>query len=84
MADLLSRDVVSFAYPKSDYNEAVEALLGSLGFKLAVTIREGLMNEEPNWLALARGWIDSKLSLKAFAAKTSPAISWYRRLRRLG
>lgn len=82
LEDLLHSEVASFAYPKGDYNEAVETLLSSLSFKLAVTIREGLISEKPNWLALPRVWISNKLSMGTFAAKTSPAICWYARLQR--
>jgi peptidoglycan/xylan/chitin deacetylase (PgdA/CDA1 family) len=40
LEDFLHSEVVSFAYPKGDHNEAVRALLGPLGFKPAVTVRE--------------------------------------------
>jgi peptidoglycan/xylan/chitin deacetylase (PgdA/CDA1 family) len=81
LEELLHREVVSFAYPRGNFNKAVETLLSPLGFKLAVTVREGLVDEKPNWLSLRRVWISNQLSVRAFAAKTSTAIRWYSRLR---
>jgi hypothetical protein len=73
---------VSFAYPKGDYNEAVKALVGALGFKFAVTVREDLVDKEANRLALPRVGISSNFDMSVFAAKVSPAARWYARLRR--
>ena len=83
LEDLLGSEIVSFAYPKGDCNEAVKTLVGSLGFWMAVTIREGLVSESPDWLALPRVWISGSLSIAAFEAKMSPATRWYGRLRKL-
>ncbi|MGH8009775.1 MAG: polysaccharide deacetylase family protein [Candidatus Binatia bacterium] len=77
LEDLLSSAVVSFAYPKGEYNAGVEALLPPLGFTVAATTRAALVNEEPDWLALPRVWIGRQLSRGAFAARTSPALDWY-------
>jgi hypothetical protein len=37
---------------------------------------------DPDWLAVPRVGVSNNLSLKAFEAKTSPAVHWYTRLRR--
>jgi len=81
LEDLLGGEVVSFAYPKGDYNEAVRALVRLLGFRMAVTIHEGLVSESPDWLMLPRVWISNTLDMGAFRAKTSPSVDWYARLR---
>lgn len=81
LEDLLRNEVVSFAYPKGNYNEAVRVLVESLGFRAAVTIRERLVSASPDWLALPRVWISNTLGMGAFKAKTSPAVDWYARLR---
>lgn len=81
LKDLLGSEVVSFAYPKGDYNEAVRALVRLLGFRMAVTIHEGLVSGSPDWLALPRVWISNTLDMGAFRAKTSPVVDWYAQLR---
>lgn len=81
LEDLLGSEVVSFAFPKGDYNETVKREAMKLGFRWAVTIREGLVPWQPDWLALPRVWINNRLSLSAFAAKVSPAVEWYERMR---
>lgn len=84
LEDLLGSEVVSFAYPKGDYNTAVKREVAELGFRWAVTIREGLVPAQPDWLALPRVWISPRLSFSAFMAKVSPAVEWYERTRRRG
>jgi len=82
LEDLLGSQVVSFAYPKGAYNDAVKQEAAQLGFRYAVTIREGLVPRQPDWLALPRVWISPRLILPAFAAKVSPAVNWYEWIRR--
>jgi peptidoglycan/xylan/chitin deacetylase (PgdA/CDA1 family) len=77
LEDLSGCEVVSFAYPKGEYDERVKAEVSASGFRYAVTVREGLVRQEPDWLALPRVWVSSRLSLHAFAAKVSPAVEWY-------
>jgi len=81
LEELLGREVVSFAYPKGHCNKALEELVEKANFKVAVTIREQLVTGDPDWLALPRVWIGSRLGMGTFAAKTSPAVDWYARLR---
>ncbi len=82
LENLLGSEVVSFAYPKGDHNEGVKAMVGALGFQVAVTVREAFVDGTPDWLAVPRVWVSNTLSLKAFEAKLSPAVHWYARLRR--
>ncbi len=79
---MLGAAVLSFAYPKGDVNDAVKDIVGALGFKTAVTVREGLMSGSPDWLALPRVWINPGLSLKGFEAKVSPSVEKYQEIRK--
>ncbi len=81
LEDLLGKKVVSFAYPKGDFNNEVKAIVDSLGFGSAVTTRQDLVNAHPDWLALPRVWVSGKLNIGAFKAKISAATRWYSRLR---
>ena len=78
----LGKRVVSFAYPKGDYNTAVRNAAEEEGFQIAVTIEERLVDRDPDWLALPRVWISNRLSAGAFRAKLSPAVGWYQDLSR--
>lgn len=82
LENLIGREVVSFAYPKGHYNSEVKALVGSLGFKAAVTTREELVDVHPDWLALPRVWVNGNLDGVGFEAKVSPATHWYAQMRR--
>lgn len=81
LEQVLGAPVVSFAYPKGDYNEAVKAVVCEAGFQLAVTNREGLVPSVPDWLALPRVWINDTMSMGQFRGKLSPAVALYERLR---
>jgi len=80
LEDLLGSPVTSFAYPKGDYNAAVRSLVVQAGFQVAVTIREGLVGDQPDWLSLPRVWVSGMLGTKGFKARLSPAIDLYRRI----
>jgi peptidoglycan/xylan/chitin deacetylase (PgdA/CDA1 family) len=80
LEDLLEKPVLSFAYPKGDYNVDVRDAAARVGFEIAVTIEEGLIPNEPDWLALPRVWVSNRLSPAAFLAKMSPAARWYAEL----
>jgi peptidoglycan/xylan/chitin deacetylase (PgdA/CDA1 family) len=80
LEELLGTRVASFAYPKGDCDQEVKQLVRQAGFAQAVTIREGLLDGESDWLALPRIWVGAKLSLKGFEARLSPATTVYRRL----
>lgn len=85
LEDLLGCDVVSFAYPKGDYNATVKALVCESGFSFAVTVRQGMVDSPLDWLALPRVWISSQITAKGFAARMSPATEHYQVIReRLG
>ncbi len=82
LEDLTGGPVVSFAYPKGAYDDAVKRAVADAGFSAALTVREGVLEDAPDWLALPRLTVHDGLSLKAFAAKLSPAAHWYHWLRR--
>ena len=78
---LLGHEIVSFAYPKGDCDEATRSLVAANGFQLAVTTREGLTGDDPDWLMLPRVSISHKFSLKLFEAKLSHATTLRERFR---
>jgi peptidoglycan/xylan/chitin deacetylase (PgdA/CDA1 family) len=84
LEDLTGRPVHAFAYPKGAYDDAVQRAVADAGFAVAVTIREGVLADAPDWLALPRVGVHDGLGLKAFAAKLSMAAQWYHRLRGAG
>ena len=77
LEELIGKRVVSFAYPKGNYDAGVRDITASLGFDVAVTTEEGLVPAEPDWLALPRVWVSNRLSQGAFRAKLSRAAGWY-------
>jgi peptidoglycan/xylan/chitin deacetylase (PgdA/CDA1 family) len=81
LEDLVGRPVTAFAYPKGAYDDAVKRAVAAAGFAAAVTIREGMLADAPDWLALPRLGVHDGLSLKAFEAKLSAAAQWYHWLR---
>jgi hypothetical protein len=74
--------VQAFAYPKGAYDDDVKRIVADVGFETAVTVREGVLGDDPDWLTLPRIAVHAGLSLKAFEAKLSRAVDWYRWLRR--
>lgn len=78
LEDLIQGPICSFAYPKGNYNRAVKELVKEAGFQAAVTVQEGLVDNQPDWLALPRIWVSSQLSAKEFEARLSPATRIYR------
>jgi len=60
-----------FAYPYGDYNEAVVDILKTLGFKLALTVKEGRINLKDNPFYLKRKAIFSRTSFSQFKAKVN-------------
>jgi peptidoglycan/xylan/chitin deacetylase (PgdA/CDA1 family) len=82
LEDLLQAPICSFAYPKGDYNGLVIEYVRRVGFQSAVTVREGLVDTQPDWLALPRIWVSGKVSPKGFRARLSPATTLYRRWRK--
>jgi len=59
LEDLIGYEVLSFAYPKGAYNKQVKQEVARAGFRYAVTVQEGLISKNPDWLALPRIWISS-------------------------
>lgn len=82
LEDLTGRPVETVAYPKGAHDDAVKRAVVDAGFVTALGIREAVLDDDPDWLALPRLTVHDGLSSKAFAAKLSPAAHWYERLRR--
>jgi peptidoglycan/xylan/chitin deacetylase (PgdA/CDA1 family) len=81
LEDLVGTEISSFAYPKGDYDEIIKQEVAAAGFRTAVTVNEGLINARSDWLELPRVWIGRNFPTKTFTAKTSPATTYYNRLR---
>jgi peptidoglycan/xylan/chitin deacetylase (PgdA/CDA1 family) len=81
LEDLLGVPVVSFAYPKGDYNEAVKGLVQDAGFRYATTIQEACVSGVPDWLALPRVSVNATMGMVQLRLKLSPALGLYERLR---
>lgn len=92
LEDILGEPVVSFAYPKGDYNGVVKQLVGEAGFQFAVTTHEGFLDNTDDrtvdWLALPRVLVNASVQWRQFQARLSGALRvqqalrrYYRRLR---
>jgi peptidoglycan/xylan/chitin deacetylase (PgdA/CDA1 family) len=84
LEDELCVAVTSFAYPKGDHDEGVRAMVAASGFRVAATVREGLVSSEPDWLAIPRVSVRPSESMLAFRCKLHPSIDLYERLVRRG
>jgi peptidoglycan/xylan/chitin deacetylase (PgdA/CDA1 family) len=80
LEDQLGVAVTSFAYPKGDYDDRVRGIVAACGFRVAATIREGLVGPDPDWLALPRVSGRPSETMLAFRCKLHPAIDLYERL----
>lgn len=84
LEDQLGRSVVSFSYPKGDFNDAVKRIVREAGFRCAVITKEALVGDAPDWFALPRVNIDPSVGTLQFRAKLSPGIELFERLRGRG
>ena len=80
LEDLLGGAVHAFAYPKGDHDRRVRALVAASGYRVAATVREGLVDPDPDWLALPRISVRPSDSMLAFRCKLHPGIDLYERL----
>ena len=80
LEDLLGVEVRAFAYPKGDHDGRVRALVAASGYRVAATVREGLVDRYPDWLALPRISARPSDSMLAFRCKLHPGIDLYERL----
>lgn len=81
LEDLLGVAVESFSYPLGKFNEAVKALPRTAGYRLAVTTREALVPDEPDWFAVPRVSVDRSVGSIQFRAKLTRGLDVYNRLR---
>jgi peptidoglycan/xylan/chitin deacetylase (PgdA/CDA1 family) len=81
LENLLGCGLVSFAYPKGDYNSTTKELVRESGFSFAVTVRPGIVRDPFDCLALPRVWINNTISAKGFHARLSPALDRYQSIR---
>jgi peptidoglycan/xylan/chitin deacetylase (PgdA/CDA1 family) len=73
----LGAPVSSFAYPKGDHDEAVVWAVREAGFRLAVTVREGLLRGSLDRLRLPRVAVHASTTMPQFRAKLSGGLEVY-------
>lgn len=81
LEDIVGEAILSFAYPKGDYNESVKGMVRDAGFWFAPTTWEGLLDNAIDWLALPRISINATMGWIQFRGKLSPALEFYEHLR---
>ncbi len=81
LEDALGVAVVSFAYPKGDHDGRAKAIVRDAGYRLAVTVREGLLQGSLDRLALPRVLVNETMGMTQFRAKLSPGLELYERIR---
>jgi peptidoglycan/xylan/chitin deacetylase (PgdA/CDA1 family) len=81
LEDILGEAVLSFAYPKGDYNESVKGMVREAGFWFAPTTWEGLLDNAIDGLALPRISINPTMGWIQFRGKLSPGLEFYEGLR---
>jgi peptidoglycan/xylan/chitin deacetylase (PgdA/CDA1 family) len=87
LEDLLSRPVVSFAYPygtMDDFSKATRAELRAAGYKIAVTSRWGTMNRVSDLLALKRIFFRHSDGTSEVIAKAEGHYDWFAMKERVG
>jgi peptidoglycan/xylan/chitin deacetylase (PgdA/CDA1 family) len=77
----LGTAVKTFAYPKGDHDERVESMVREAGYRLAVTVREGLVGSPVDLFTLPRVAVNQTMGMTQFRAKLSPGLRLYERLR---
>ena len=81
LENLLGCSLVSFAYPKGDFNPTTKELVRESGFSFAVTVRPGIVRDPFDCLTLPRVWINNAITAKGFHARLSPALDRYQSIR---
>lgn len=69
-----------FAYPKGKYDKTIIDLVIGLGFKAAVTVGEGVIQDGVELFELKRNSIDSSVNLTQFIGKISYSVKIFRKL----
>jgi peptidoglycan/xylan/chitin deacetylase (PgdA/CDA1 family) len=68
----LGRPVVAYAHPFGNYNAQTLELLSQAGYRVAVTIASGVMQDPARMLTLYRTSVTYGMSLQTFAAQLRP------------
>jgi peptidoglycan/xylan/chitin deacetylase (PgdA/CDA1 family) len=81
LGELLGVAPLSFAYPKGAHDERVREAVRDAGYRFAVTVREGLLEENLDPWALPRVQVNGTMGMVQFRSKLSVALRGYERLR---
>jgi len=77
LESILGVEVSTFAYPKGDHDDAVVWAVREAGFRLAVTVREGLLRGSLDRLRLPRVAVAASTTMTQFRAKLSGGLEVY-------
>ncbi len=77
LEDLVSAPVTAIAYPFGRYDTTTESLVRDAGYRRAVTTREALIPDDPDWFALPRVSVNRDVGAIQFRAKLTPALAVY-------
>ena len=79
---LLTKSCELFAYPYGNHTDETVGIVRDMGFKAAVTVREGSVSSKVDPLRLRRNSIDKLTTLTQFLGKISRSVDWYQKLKR--
>ncbi len=79
---LLNKSCDLFAYPYGNHTDETVEIVSEIGFKAAVTVREGSVSSGADLLRLRRNSIDKLTTLTQFLGKISRSVDWYQKLKR--
>ena len=79
---LLMKSCEFFAYPYGNHTDETVGIVRDMGFKAAVTVREGSVSSGVDPLRLRRNSIDKLTTLTQFLGKISRSVDWYQKLKR--
>lgn len=78
---LFGMDAKLFAYPYGSANDTTKQIVEQRGFEAAVSVREGTVGPESEFLFLPRNSIDRSTTFAQFRGKVSTAIDHYHTLK---
>lgn len=76
----LNKECHFFSYPHGNFNEEIKEILRKNDFWAAVTIKEGLVSLNDDFLVLKRNSVDSTTNMLQFKGKISFSIEIFRKI----